>query len=75
MALGLRRKVDLISSYGDSPQEISVEVHHGGFFIGFGHLRSYVDGKRNKKLIYLLQTTQQEPEMVQPVLEEELPIS
>ena len=30
---------------GGSPEEFSVEVHHGGGFIGFGHLTSYVDGK------------------------------
>ena len=26
-------------------EEFSVEVHHGGFFVGFGNLKSYVDGK------------------------------
>lgn len=26
-------------------EEFSVQVHHGGFFLGFGYLRSYVDGK------------------------------
>ena len=26
-------------------EEFSVEVHHGGFFVGHGHLRSYVNGK------------------------------
>jgi hypothetical protein len=25
--------------------EFSVEVHHGGFFVGHGHLRTYVNGK------------------------------
>ncbi|XP_039839042.1 uncharacterized protein LOC120699203 isoform X3 [Panicum virgatum] len=45
MAPGLRRKADPVPSYSDSPEEFSVEVHHGGGFIGFGHLRLYVDGK------------------------------
>jgi hypothetical protein len=26
-------------------EEFSLEVHHGGFFVGFGELRSYVDEK------------------------------
>ena len=26
-------------------EEFSVEVHHGGFLVGHGHLRSYVNGK------------------------------
>lgn len=30
---------------GSDREEFSVEVHHGGFFLGFGHLRSYVDEK------------------------------
>lgn len=30
---------------GDGIAEFSVEVHHGGFFVGYGHLRSYVDEK------------------------------
>jgi hypothetical protein len=33
----------------------SVEVHHGGFFVGHGHLRSYVNGKL-VGLIMLIQT-------------------
>jgi hypothetical protein len=30
---------------GDNLDEFTVQVHHGGSFVGFGHLRSYVDGK------------------------------
>jgi hypothetical protein len=30
---------------GDSGDEFTVEINHGGFFVGFGKLRSYVDGK------------------------------
>ena len=29
----------------DGKEEFSVEVHHGGFFVGHGYLRSYVSGK------------------------------
>jgi len=25
--------------------QFSVEVHHGGFFVGSGNLKTYVDGK------------------------------
>lgn len=25
--------------------EFNIEVHHGGFFVGFGHLRSYMGEK------------------------------
>jgi hypothetical protein len=34
-----------IRHIGDNPDEFTVEVRHGGFFVGSGHLRSYVDGK------------------------------
>ncbi|XP_039839041.1 uncharacterized protein LOC120699203 isoform X2 [Panicum virgatum] len=40
-----RHAVETRATTGDSPEEFSVEVHHGGGFIGFGHLRLYVDGK------------------------------
>lgn len=30
---------------GPGSDEFTVEVRHGGFFVGQGHLRSYVDGK------------------------------
>lgn len=30
---------------GESGDQFSVEIHHGGFFAGSGHLRSYVGGK------------------------------
>lgn len=30
-----------------SSEEFSVEIHHGGFFVGHGHLHSYVNGKLN----------------------------
>uniref|UniRef100_K3ZE85 MULE transposase domain-containing protein n=1 Tax=Setaria italica TaxID=4555 RepID=K3ZE85_SETIT len=45
MAPTLRRKVNHAPSYGDKPDDFTVQVHHGGFFVGFGHLRSYVVGK------------------------------
>jgi hypothetical protein len=34
-------------SVGDSHEEFTVELHHGGFFVGHGQSRSYVDGKIN----------------------------
>ena len=30
---------------GDSHEEFTVELHYGGFFVGYSHLRRYVDGK------------------------------
>uniref|UniRef100_K3ZCW6 PB1-like domain-containing protein n=1 Tax=Setaria italica TaxID=4555 RepID=K3ZCW6_SETIT len=45
MALTLWRKTDPAPSYGDNPDEFTIKVHHGGFFVGFGHLRSFVNGK------------------------------
>lgn len=30
---------------GDVEDQFSIEVHHGGFFVGSGHLRTYVDGR------------------------------
>lgn len=36
----------LILAYiGDNSDVFTVQVHHGGFFVGYGHLRSYVYGK------------------------------
>ncbi|CAN6304667.1 unnamed protein product [Urochloa humidicola] len=45
MAPRLRGKADPTPDYGSGTDEFTVEVHHGGFFVGQGHLRSYVDGK------------------------------
>ncbi|CAN6291912.1 unnamed protein product [Urochloa humidicola] len=47
MAPRLRGKSDPAPTYGESNEEFTVEIHHGGFFVGFGQLRSYVDGKVN----------------------------
>lgn len=33
------------SCVGDKHGEFIVELHHVGFFVGYDHLRSYVDGK------------------------------
>ena len=30
---------------GGSDDLFTVELHHGGFFVGFGQLRTYVNGK------------------------------
>ena len=30
---------------GGSDYLFTVELHHGGFFVGFGQLRTYVNGK------------------------------
>lgn len=30
---------------GDSVDQFTVELHHGGSFIGYGHLRTYADEK------------------------------
>lgn len=30
---------------GNDDEEFTIEMHHGGFFVGHGHLRAYVDGK------------------------------
>ena len=30
-----------------NPEEFSIQVHHGGFFVGHGHLHGYVNGKVN----------------------------
>ncbi|CAO2161251.1 unnamed protein product [Urochloa humidicola] len=45
MVARLRQKGEAAPIYGDGRDEFSVELHHGGFFVGHGHLRSYVDGK------------------------------
>ncbi|CAN6304592.1 unnamed protein product [Urochloa humidicola] len=41
----LRGKGEPAPQYGAGTDEFSLEVHHGGFFLGSGHLRSYVGGK------------------------------
>jgi len=41
----LRQHGDTAPVYDDGKEEFSVEVHHGGFFVGHGYLRSYVSGK------------------------------
>lgn len=30
---------------GEGREEFTVKLHHDCFFVGYGHLRSYVDGK------------------------------
>ncbi|KAJ1254702.1 hypothetical protein BS78_K340100 [Paspalum vaginatum] len=45
MAPRLRPKGHGPPSYGGTADEFTVEINHGGFFVGFGHLRTYVDGK------------------------------
>jgi len=30
---------------GNSGDQFSIEIHHGGFFVGYGDMRSYVDEK------------------------------
>jgi hypothetical protein len=34
-----------VCNVGDSSDEFTIKLHHGGFFVGYGELRSYVDGK------------------------------
>jgi hypothetical protein len=34
-----------VCNVGDSRDEFTIKLHHGGFFVGYGELRSYVDGK------------------------------
>lgn len=34
-----------LRNVGDSGDQFTVEVHHGGFFVGHGNLKSYVDEK------------------------------
>lgn len=43
-----QRKFDLwCCNVGDDSDQFTVEVHHGGFFVGQGSNRSYIDGKVN----------------------------
>ncbi|XP_002467844.2 uncharacterized protein LOC8080815 [Sorghum bicolor] len=42
----LRGKADAPLQYGPADRDsFTIELHHGGFFVGFGNLRSYVDEK------------------------------
>jgi hypothetical protein len=36
-----------VNNIGRDGDAFTVELHYGGFFVGFGHLRSYVDEKVN----------------------------
>ncbi|CAO2204608.1 unnamed protein product [Urochloa humidicola] len=47
MVATLRRGGEPPPRYGDDDEEFSVEVHHGGFFVGQGSDRAYLDGKVN----------------------------
>jgi hypothetical protein len=33
----------LVQSIGGCREEFTIEIHHGGFFVGSGHLKSYID--------------------------------
>jgi hypothetical protein len=35
----------IFGNVGDSGDQFTVEVHHGGFFVGEGNLRTYVNEK------------------------------
>ncbi|CAO2194483.1 unnamed protein product [Urochloa humidicola] len=45
MVARLRGKDEAPPEYGPGREEFTIEIHHGGFFVGFDHLRSYVDEK------------------------------
>ena len=34
-----------VGHVGNSGDQFNIEVHHGGFFVGYGDMRSYVDEK------------------------------
>jgi hypothetical protein len=34
-----------LGNVGESEEQFTIEVHHGGYFVGSGNLKSYVDGK------------------------------
>ena len=34
-----------VNNVGPASDAFTIELRHGGFFVGSGHLRSYVDGK------------------------------
>ncbi|WVZ66010.1 hypothetical protein U9M48_015289 [Paspalum notatum var. saurae] len=45
MVARLRGAGEVPPDYGGTADEFTIELHHGGFFVGYGALRSYVDGK------------------------------
>ncbi|CAN6321157.1 unnamed protein product [Urochloa humidicola] len=45
MVARLRGKGEPAPDYGTGKEEFTVEIHHGGFFVGYGHLKSYVGEK------------------------------
>ncbi|CAN6355396.1 unnamed protein product [Urochloa humidicola] len=45
MGARLRQGGEAPPVYGTGSDEFTLEVHHGGFFVGHGSTRSYVDGK------------------------------
>ncbi|KAK3139961.1 hypothetical protein QOZ80_5AG0393340 [Eleusine coracana subsp. coracana] len=47
MVARLQRQEDGPPVYDANPEEFSIQVHHGGFFVGHGHLHGYVNGKVN----------------------------
>ncbi|KAJ1283408.1 hypothetical protein BS78_03G126100 [Paspalum vaginatum] len=47
MVARLRRRSKRPPVYGVGSEEFTVEMHHGGFFVGQGSNRAYVDGKVN----------------------------
>lgn len=40
-----RISIDLPVTVGPNSEEFTVEIHHGGFFVGVGQLRTYLDEK------------------------------
>jgi len=47
MAPKLRGKADPAPTYGPNSDEFIVEIHYGGFFVGSGQLKSYLDEQVN----------------------------
>ncbi|CAN6342655.1 unnamed protein product [Urochloa humidicola] len=45
MVPSLRRVGEPPPIYGDNSDEFTIELHHGGFFVGYGSNRAYVDEK------------------------------
>ncbi|CAN6342777.1 unnamed protein product [Urochloa humidicola] len=43
MVPSLRRVGEPLPVYGDNSGEFTIELHHGGFFVGYGSNRAYVD--------------------------------
>jgi hypothetical protein len=35
----------VVQSVGDCRDEFTIEIHHGGFFVGSGHLKSYINDR------------------------------